>query len=144
MKSSSVNAPFLCHFRLGNFAFGQPAYIQLSDNPPLDTTMSGNDTNLSAYQKKSNITQGFQIYIHIVSLDENHAEVGILCQIFILLKSVHFKKTVARISFLSKLWYFFVLICIESTTILKETRFAQLSSKNEWTLNIPYFQKSCN
>ena len=42
------------------------------------------------------------------------------------LKSVHFKKTVARISILSKLWYF--LICIESTTILKESRFAQLSS----------------
>ena len=29
------------------------------------------------------------------------------------IKSVHFKKTVAQISFLSKLWYF--LICIEST-----------------------------
>ena len=28
----------------------------------------------------------------------------------------------------------FVLICIESTTILKESRFAQLSSENEWTL----------
>ena len=45
------------------------------------------------------------------------------------LKSVHFKKTVARILILSKLWYIlFVLICIESTTILKESRLAQLFS----------------
>ena len=29
-------------------AFGQPAYIQLSDNPPLDTTMSGNQKYLSS------------------------------------------------------------------------------------------------
>ena len=42
------------------------------------------------------------------------------------IKSVHFKKPVARISFLSKLWYFF--ICFESTTILKEKRFTQLGS----------------
>ena len=40
------------------------------------------------------------------------------------LKSVHFKKTVARISIV----VLFVLICIESNTILKESRFAQLSS----------------
>ena len=44
-------------------------------------------------------------------------------QITYSLKSVHFKKTVARFLLLSKLWYvLFVLICIESTTILKETR----------------------
>ena len=42
------------------------------------------------------------------------------------LKSAHFKKTVAWISFLLKLWYF--LIPIETTTILKETRFTELSS----------------
>ena len=41
---------------------------------------------------------------------------------FSTLKSVHFKKTVARISILF-LWYF--LICIESTTILIDERFAK-------------------
>ena len=53
----------------------------------------------------------------------------------VILKSVHFKKTVARFSFLSKLWYFstdFVLmsadVVLKSTTILKEMRIAQLSS----------------
>ena len=41
------------------------------------------------------------------------------------LKSVHFKKPVARISFLSKLWYILSLqIKTKSTTILNETRFA--------------------
>ena len=44
------------------------------------------------------------------------------------LKSLHFKKTVARISFLSKLWYF--LICIESTTILKEIVFLKWTDFN--------------
>ena len=42
------------------------------------------------------------------------------------LKSVHFKKTVARILFLSKLRYF--RYKSKNTTNLKETRFAQLSS----------------
>ena len=45
-----------------------------------------------------------------------------------IVKSVHFKKTVAQISFLSKLWYFQYKSKQKSTTILKETRFAQLSS----------------
>ena len=44
------------------------------------------------------------------------------------LKSVHFKKTIAQISFLSKLWYFHFKSKQKSTTILKEKRFAQLSS----------------
>ena len=39
------------------------------------------------------------------------------------LKSVLFKKTVSF-----KIVVLFVLICIESTTILKETRFTQLAS----------------
>ena len=47
------------------------------------------------------------------------------------IKSVHFKKTVVRITFLSKLWYF--QYKSKSTTILKETRFAQLSSCNRRT-----------
>ena len=59
------------------------------------------------------------------------------------LKSVHFKKTVARSSFLSKMWYFstvFVLmsadVVLKSTTVLKEMRIAQLSPYNERTLSI--------
>ena len=58
------------------------------------------------------------------------------------LKSVHFKKTVARSSFLSKMWYFssvFVLMSadvLKSTTVLKEMRIAQLSPYNEMTLSI--------
>ena len=50
----------------------------------------------------------------------------------LLLKSIYSKKTVERISFLSKLWYF--LICIESTTILKEMIFHPTVSLNEKTL----------
>ena len=52
------------------------------------------------------------------------------------LKSVHFKKTVAQISFLSKLWYF--QYKSKSATILKETRFAQLFSQNERTLMVKF------
>ena len=52
------------------------------------------------------------------------------------IKSVHFKKTVARISFFFKIVVLFVLAFIESTTTLKETKFAQLSSLNERTLAV--------
>ena len=51
----------------------------------------------------------------------------IMCFQYIL-KSVHFKKTVARFSFLSKLWYILIQIKTKSTTVLKEMRIAQLSS----------------
>ena len=44
------------------------------------------------------------------------------------LKSVHFKKTVAWFSFLSKLWYISVQIKTKSITVLKEMRTAKLSS----------------
>ena len=49
--------------------------------------------------------------------------------LILLIKSVHFKKPVTRISFLTKLWYVLsIQIKTKSTTILKETRLAQLSS----------------
>ena len=59
----------------------------------------------------------------------------------VLLKSVHFKKTVAQSSFLSKKVVIFSEIKIKSadvilkmTTLLKEMRIAQLCSLNERTL----------
>ena len=50
---------------------------------------------------------------------------------FCVLKSVHFKKTVAQSSFLSKVFIIFadfVLITVKMTTLLKEMRIVQLSS----------------
>ena len=50
------------------------------------------------------------------------------------LKSVHFKKTVARSSFLSKI-VVLVVVVLKSTTILKEMRIAQLSLHHQQTQN---------
>ena len=78
-----------------------------------------------------------------------------------LLKSVHFKETVARSSFLSKMrkfaiWHQLTLFGFQQkiTTILKEIRILQLFSKNEQTLlpfwgnmffvNLRTFYKSSN
>ena len=56
------------------------------------------------------------------------------------LKSIHYKKTVARILFLSKLCYVLsIQFKTKSTTILKETRFVQLSSYNEQTLTAYFY-----
>ena len=65
---------------------------------------------------------------------------SILGSFYMVLKSIHFKKPAAIILFLSKLWYFqYKSKQKVHTTILKETRVAQLSSENERTLADPLF-----
>ena len=83
------------------------------------------------WQKNSKYLEEWRNYVFHIStqiclkFSENESQKNLW------LKSIHFKKTVARSSIFSKLWYFLTQIITKSTTILKEMRIAQLSSLNE-------------